>query len=87
MTVPLPHDIIGSLPHPAEEVLLEDLEDAPLPGEIVGSLPDPRAVTVRHEIRHQHFTPDGAIYQCRCGWTSPLCADESSFQIAWLNHL
>lgn len=89
--------IIGSLPDP-EDIDMDDLEDMDreagelladgLPPTIVGSLPGLFETTApRHEVKHTHFTPDGKIVQCRCGWESGLCRDDETLAIIWLNHL
>lgn len=58
-----------------------------LPSTIVGALPSPQRVMQDHRIIHSHFTPDGNIYNCCCGWVSGLCPTEEDFQLAWMEHL
>lgn len=85
--MPDPTDtIIGSLPEPEDIEIPEDDEESVLPDVIMGSLPGISSGP-RHEINHQHFTPDGQIVRCRCGWESGLCSSDEVLQIAWMNHL
>ena len=85
--MPDPTDtIIGSLPDPEDIESPDEDEEQVLPEVIMGSLPG-LSPAPRHEINHQHFTPDGVYLSCRCGWRSDLCPSEADQQIAWLNHL
>lgn len=86
--MPDPNDtIIGSLPEPEDIEIPEDEErEHELPSVIMGSLPGLSSAP-RHEINHTHFTPDGKIVRCRCGWESGLCHDDETLSVAWINHL
>ena len=77
----MPDVIIGTLPPPPVDEI-EDGEDDRLDPVRVGSLPPPP-----HRINHTHFTPDGKIVICACGWQSHLCPDEETFEIEWMEHL
>lgn len=59
-----------------------------LPTMIVGALPSPeRAREMEHRVLHTHFTPDGKIVTCSCGWQSHLCSNDEDLEIEWLEHL
>ena len=78
----LPLTIIGALPHPHEEIVIDDFNDV-FPEEIVGTLPSLASV---HRISNTHFTPDGRIITCVCGWsTHHLCSEEAEAE--WMDHL
>ena len=58
-----------------------------LPETIIGALPSPERVSMVHRPIHSHFTPDGKIIRCACGWESHLCSTEEDFHVEWMEHL
>jgi hypothetical protein len=60
-----------------------------LPAIIVGALPSPKRVQQEyiHRVKHTHFTPDGKIVECTCGWQSHLCSNDEDYETEWLEHL
>lgn len=81
-----PDTIIGSLPGPDDEIVIESPPPS-LPLEIIGNLPPPPPRGEIHRITDTNFTPDGVIILCSCGWSTGFLNDSGTAEFVWLQHI